>query len=290
MDSNLFFQAPAQAAQLSHPVSPVKITLATVKKNLQVSFRYLPNLAGNFLNIAVRALFFLLMANTISLTNSSELGVPLAGRTLYIFFLGSLALFIFNQSTMWGPLNQVTNDLYNGTLEYLFSSPGSRYAYFVGVVISETLMNLVVFIPIFILLVVYTGIGIGDILMMMAACALIVTALTAMGVMIALLGLLWRQVNALVQVLGILFEMLAGAYLPVSAFPAVLRPFAYLLPYTWGYDLVRYYSFAGAWRTLLPVWQEWAILALFAVVFTLLSRSFLARAERQSKQVGLNVI
>ena len=36
-----------------------------------------------------------------------------------IFFQGSLLLFIFTRSTLWGPINAVSNDLYNGTLEYL---------------------------------------------------------------------------------------------------------------------------------------------------------------------------
>lgn len=65
---------------------------------------------------------------------------------------------------------------------------------------------------------------------------------------------------------------------------------AYLLPYTWGYDLVRYYSFGGKWQTILPVWQEWAVIGIYAVLYTLLSRHLLARAERLAKRSGLNVI
>jgi hypothetical protein len=34
--------------------------------------------------------------------------------------------------------------------------------------------------------------------------------LTAMGIMIALLALLWRQVGSVAQVLGVLFEMLGS--------------------------------------------------------------------------------
>ncbi len=79
-------------------------------------------------------------------------------------------------------------------------------------------------------------------LLVLLACTVVLTALTAMGIMIALLGLVWRQVGSIAGVLGILFEMLAGAYLPVTAFPKVLQTLAYLLPYTWGYDLIRYYS------------------------------------------------
>ena len=109
-------------------------------------------------------------------------------------------------------------------------------------------------------------------------------------IMVALLALLWRQVDSIAQVLGIMFEMLAGAYIPVTAFPRSVQYLTYPLPHTWGYDLIRYYSFQGHWKTILPVWQEWAIIALFAVVFTLASRYLLGKAEQLAKKSGLHVI
>jgi ABC-2 type transport system permease protein len=126
--------------------------------------------------------------------------------------------------------------------------------------------------------------------MMLLACVVVLVALTAMGIMIALLALVWRQVGSVASVLGILFEMLAGAYLPISVFPAPLRALSYLLPYTWGYDLVRFYSFDGQWKTILPVQWEWVTIFGFAVVFTLVSRFLLTRAESLAKRSGLNVI
>jgi ABC-2 type transport system permease protein len=275
---------------LSRPVSPLAITLATLRKNLQVTLRYLPNLLGTLVEISVRALFFLLFSNVISVNGREMSGIAMTGHNLYIFLLGSLVLFVFTRSTLWGPINAVTNDLYNGTLEYLYSSPGSRYAYYVGVVLSEVTVSLVVFIPLFILLVVISGVNLSSLLLMLLASAMVLVSLTAMGIMIGLLALLWRQVGSIASVLGILFEMLAGAYLPLSAFPAGVRVFSYLLPFTWGYDLLRYYSFDGAWQTILPVWQEWGVVVVFAVLFTAVSRYLLKRAESLAKQQGLSVL
>ena len=280
---------------LSRPVSPLAITLATLRKNLQITVRYLPNLLGTLVEITVRALFFLLFSNAISVNGREMSGIAMTGHNLYIFLLGSLVLFVFTRSTLWGPINAVTNDLYNGTLEYLYSSPGSRYAYYVGVVLSEVVVSLVVFIPLFVLLVVISGVDLSSLLLMLLASALVLVSLTAMGIMIALLALLWRQVGSIASVLGILFEMLAGAYLPLSAFPAGVRVFSYLLPFTWGYDLLRYYSFgaqgaASTWQTILPVWQEWLVVVVFAVVFTAVSRYLLKRAENLAKRQGLSVL
>jgi ABC-2 type transport system permease protein len=271
-------------------VQAAAITLATVRRNLQIARRYLPNLIGGLVEMAIRAAFFLILANTVAMNGRETQGVEFSGRVLYTFLLGSLVLFVFNRSTLWGPINAVTNDLYNGTLEYLYSLPGSRYAYYVGVVLSEVVINQIVFIPLFLLLVFQAGVTPGSVLMMLLACLLVLCALTAMGIMISLLALLWRQVGSIASVLSILFEMLAGAYLPLSAFPPAIRVFSYLLPFTWGFDLIRYYSFSGRWQTILPAWQEWIVLAVFAILFTSISRYLLKRAEQAAKKQGLHII
>jgi len=250
----------------------------------------MPNLAGNLVEMAVRACFFLIMANTISMNGPETSGIEISGRRLFIFLLGSLVLFTFTRSTLWGPINAVTNDLYNGTLEYLYSNPCSRYAYYVGTVMSEVAVSLVVFIPMFIVLVITTHIGVAQMVLMLLACLVVLIALTAMGIMIALLAIIWRQVGSVASVLGILFEMLAGAYLPLSSFPEPLRAISYLIPFTWGYDIIRFYSFDGGWKTILPIEYEWVVIILFAVVFTMVSRKLLERAEYQAKNVGLHII
>ncbi len=276
---------------LSRAVPAWVTMLVTVRKNLQTMLRYLPNLVGNLAEMAVRAVFFLLLSNSVSMQGThSANGIQLSGHNLYVFLLGSLSLYVFTRSTLYGPINAVTNDLYNGTLEYLYSSPGSRYAYYVGVVVSEILINLVVFAPVFALLVIVSGAGLADLVMMLLACAAVLVSLTALGIMISLLALLWKQVGSIVSVLGVLFELIAGAYLPLSAFPAAVRGFAYLLPFTWGYDLLRYYSFGGRWQPILPIWQEWLVVAAFALVFTAVSRYLLRKAESLAKQQGLHVI
>jgi ABC-2 type transport system permease protein len=280
---------PAQPS-LSRPVSAMVTVLATVRRNLQVAVRYLPNLLGSLAEMAIRAAFFLILANTVAYSSKETEGVVFTGQTLYTFLLGSLVLFIFNRATLWGPINAVTNDLYNGTLEYLYSLPGSRYAYYVGVVLAEVIINQVVFIPLFLLLVFQAHVDLANVAWMLLACLLVLTALTAMGILIALLALLWRQVGSIVSVLSILFELLAGAYMPLSAFPQSIRVFSYFLPFTWGYDLLRYYSFSGRWQTVLPVWQEWAVLGVFAVVFTIVSRRLLGEAEKLAKRQGLHII
>lgn len=280
----------AAVQTLSRPTSAWRIIQATVAKELRATTRYIPNLIGSLANQAVRVVFFLLLSSAISIQDIGVSGQHLAGRDLFISFQGGLLLTVFIGATLWGPIYAVRNDLYNGTLEFLYSNPGSRYAYYVGSVLARVIIESVLFLPLYIFLAFYSRASLPDLLMVLLTCAVIMIALTAMGVMVALLALLWRQVDSIAQVLGVMFEMIGGAYLPVNAFPGFMRYLAYPLPHTWGYDLIRYYSFGGNWQTLLPVWQEWAIIIAFAVVFTVASRHLLGKAEGLAKRSGLHVI
>jgi ABC-2 type transport system permease protein len=275
---------------LSRPTSPWNIVLATVAKNLRISRRYLPNLIGRFVRMAIRIAFFLALASTISFRGAGLSEEMITTQGLFLFFQGALILMVFKDATLGAPVNAVSQDLYNGTLEYLYSNPGSRYAYYVGTVVHDILISLVVFVPCYFVLWVSSQASVGSMLMALLVCGVVCVTLSAMGIMFALLVLLWRQVNSLVEILGILFEFLAGAYLPISNFPQVVQYAAYLLPYTWGYDLIRYYSFSGEWQTLLPVWQEWGILVVYAVLYTVLSRYLLKKTEHRAKQYGLHII
>jgi ABC-2 type transport system permease protein len=275
---------------LSRPTSAWKIAQATLVKDLRIATRYIPNLVGQFANLSVRIAFFMLLSATITIQDAGTAGQDLAGRDLFLMFQGGLLLLVFIGPILWGPSIAVRNDLYNGTLEFLYSNPGSRYAYYVGSVLAGIVVNMVLFLPLYILLIVYSHASPLNMIMVLLACAAVLVALLAMGIMVALLTLLWRQIDSAIQVIGVLSEMLAGAYLPVTAFPQSVQHLAYFLPHTWGYDLVRYYSFEGNWQTILPVWQEWVIIGLFATGFTLISRYLLGKAEQLAKRSGLHVI
>lgn len=281
---------PDSIRSLSRPISAWITTMATIVKSLQIIKRYVPDLVGNFVELALRIVFFLLIASAVSFRGGGLSGQGTSVREVFIFFQGALLLLVFEGPTLWKPLRAVAEDLYNGTLEFLYSNPGSRYAYYVGTVVAGVCINLVIFIPFYVFLVVYSKADIRSMLMILLVCMMSAVTLTAMGIMIALLALLWRRVGSIVNVLAMLFEFLAGAYLPVSSFPPIMQYLAYLLPYTWGYDLIRYYSFGGQWQTLFPVWQEWGILLFYAVLYTILSRYLLKKAEQQAKRSGLHVI
>jgi ABC-2 type transport system permease protein len=271
--------------------SPVRVVRSTAVKELRITRRYIPNLVGRFVEVGVRVGFFFLLSGIVSVNAAdSPLGKPITGSNLAIFFEGALLLFVLTPTALYAPVNAVTNDLYNGTMEYLFSCPSSRYAYFVGTVVASAAISSVVFAPLYLLLVLYSGSSLVNTLLILLVCGIVVLTVMAFGVMIGVLAILWRQVESIGQVLGILFELLAGAYFPVAAYPVALQVVAGFLPYTWGYDLIRYYSFNRSWDTLLPVWLEWSLIGVYAVIYVALSRVLLRRAEALAKRRGLQLI
>jgi ABC-2 type transport system permease protein len=278
------------AASRARPVSAWDVFYATVLKELWTAPKYKGNLIGNLIQLGIRMLFFVLLSNIVAVRQTETFGRELTGKELFIFFQGALLLFVFKGTALWTPLNAVTRDLSNGTLEYLYSNPCSRYAYYMGTVVSDIILSLPVFIPMYIALFVASGADVGSMLMILLVCLAIFFTLTAMGVMIGLLGLLWKQAMAMAGVIEICLEMLSGAYFPIATFPLVLQYAAYILPFTWGFDLIRYYSFGGDWVTLLPVWLEWLILGVFALAYTAVSRELLRRVERHAKQRGLHLL
>jgi len=282
---------PVGSIGLPSPARASSIISATVAKDLRIARRYLPDLVSRIIDLGIRVGFFLLLSNIITVSPAgSPLGHALSGRELLIFFQGALILLIFNSTSLSAPVQSVYRDMYNGTLEYLYSLPSSRYPYFIGTILANATINLIVFLPVFVLLIVYAQSSALDTLAMLLVCLLVLTTSVALGVVIALLAILWRQIGSLTAVLSVLFEFLSGAYFPVLMLPGFLKFVAMLLPYTWGYDLIRYYSFGGRWQTLCPVPLEWAVLGAFGCAFTTASQFLLKKVEQQAKKVGLHLI
>lgn len=278
---------PPRAASLSRPVSGWAVCKATIIKDLQIAVRYLPDLIGRVIELAIRVAFFLLLSNVLSVKNGTT---SLTGGNLFLFLEGSLLLLVFSGTALSTPGDAVGNDLYNGTLEFLYSGPSSRYAYYVGTVLAGAIINQITFVPMFLFFLFFSGVSLINTLIVLLVCLTVLVTLVAMGIMLALAGLLWRRARGIGSLINLLFEFLAGAYLPVSIFPPAVKYLSYMLPYTWGYDLIRYYSFEGKWETFQPVWVEWTALIVFAVVFTMLSRYLLYKTEILAKKSGLHLI
>lgn len=258
----------------------------TIKKQLTLRLRYKANMVGEAFGVLLQVAIFAAMAGAVTLVGVNSL----EGNDVFIFFLASLILIVFSTVALSAPLNAVIQDLHNGTLEYLFSTPTSRFAYFIGTAIAEAISKSIFFVPMLLVLILFSGVNFYTGLMILAVCITVIVGLIAFGVLVALMGVMWKQVTAIATLLFTFFEFICGAYFPVTSMPIVFQVIAYGLPHTWGYDLIRYYSFQGTWTPILPIQIEWLMLFIYATLYIVVSSKLLRIVEQRAKRSGLHLI
>jgi len=151
-------------------------------------------------------------------------------------------------------------------------------------------MLVLIFLPAFSLLYYISNASPLSMAYVLLISIITLTTLVAFGIMIALLAIIWKDVQGLVNVLGTVFLFFGGGIFPLQIFPEPIQFIALFFPYTFGFDLIRYFSFEGAWTTILPVEIEIFLLILYAIVYLLLSYYLLERASKYAKNKGLHLI
>ncbi|MCY3413575.1 MAG: ABC transporter permease [Candidatus Heimdallarchaeota archaeon] len=257
---------------------------ATVQKDLVMKKRYKADLIGDFIRSFMFIGVFALFANAYVYVD-----IEMDFNTTLLFYLCAFMFIIYDSVTLWTPLNSVANDLYNGTLEYLYSSPNSRLGYFIGNIIASAIISSVVVIPIALFLIFYFKLAIISLLQVLGVLFVTLLVLVAFGVVFALLGVKFRKITSLAGILSTLFQFMSGFIFPVQAIPAQFRIISYILPYTYGIDLMRYYAIPG-WIPLFDPTYLWLGLILSGILLWLSTIWLIKLVERHAKINGLHLI
>jgi len=267
------------------PVGFYTVLLATIRKDLTIWKRYKANLLSGLVSMIVMALVFGLFANV-----SEFRGLGLTKNQQFIFFMVGIILTVFTNSSMWAPINTVQNDMYNGTLEYIHSTGGSKWAYFLGTSIADGIIRMIYFLPLTAILLYYSNTAfyfLGYALLIMS---LSIIAFLSIGVVFASLAILYKQIGALTGIIATALQFFAGAYIPLIALPRGFQYAALLFPHTYVFDLTRYYTMNGNWPTLFPVWLEWILFACYFIIILLGTKVLLRKVEGKAEEAGLHLI
>jgi ABC-2 type transport system permease protein len=209
---------------------------------------------------------------------------------MMIFFMSGIILIMFVNIALWSPINSVNNDLYNGTLEYVYSTPASRFGYYVGYGLADLIIRSVFVVPVLITLIVLSDSGLINTLNILGVILIIGLMVVSMGVLVGLTAIVWKQTSAIAGILGTMFQFVAGAYFPIQSLPVAVQYVAMVLPFTYGYDLIRYYAFHGDWEPILPIPIMWLILLANAVIYYLVALKMLQKVEKKAKRQGLHLL
>jgi len=201
------------------------------------------------------------------------------------FILIGAVLASYIAAVFWGMGFALKNEMASGVLESNWMAPIPRLLFLAGQTLASLAITTINSLGMLALAWLLFGFQISGSL---ASAALVLVpmlvALYGFGFAFAAIVLLLREANTLIDVSNYLISMLSGSQFPVNVLPRFLLPLSLAIPLTYGFDAVRGYLLGT--RTLLPIEQELAILALFMVVTVPLGYLIFKRIERRCKQLG----
>ncbi|MHA1555675.1 MAG: ABC transporter permease [Candidatus Heimdallarchaeota archaeon] len=271
-----------------------------IKRDLINIRRYKFRLIGWLLNMSIGMFSGYLFSVLFELNpvTAGETGISTATQ-VFIFFIGGVALTTFSDSAIWAPMMRIEQDIHYGTLEAVFVTPSNRIAYLLSPSISDALINLIFFIPAYIIIMAINGTltnlyVIGTTLLVVFVT---IVSMLAFGLFFAMIALLIRKAQPIAVFLSMMMQFLCGAYVPVQAYASmnpvfgpILKYIALCFPSTYCYDLFRYFTFGSQYNPLFPVWVEFVILGVISIAFVIIAGFLLKLVERKAKNVGLSIL
>lgn len=191
----------------------------------------------------------------------------------YIFWF--LAIMVLN-NIGW----QIINEAMRGTLEQLCMSPMGIWRIMVTRLVASTVINFTILIGLLYVTMMITGQWLNiDVVTIMPILILTLMSMFGVGFMIAGISIIFKQVQAFLQVLQFILAFLT--FIPLSASPLL----AYL-PFVKGVDLVRSVMIHEASIRNIS-WVDFAILGWNAIMYVGLGIAFFSYCERIAMKKGL---
>lgn len=279
-EKTINFQRPKDASFFT-------IAYNTMILRLLMWKRYSAEVIGSILQLIILSSVFFLFATAIGFRNIPNFGT----KEIYIFFLSGFLITTFDTVALWSPVNATTRELTNGTLDYLYFTPMKKYPYFLGYLLGSVITSsLVGAIPLFLILIVYANLSMQQVIIILFIIAVLLVSLLAMGILLSLAVILYKQTQALVSLLGLVLEFFTGCFVPLNSLPPYLQSIALLFPHTYAYELLRYYAFNGNWALTLPLAFNWIMILVFAVFYTILALYLHKKVVRHAKVKGLHIL
>lgn len=270
-----------------------------VWRDLKSINRYKVRLFGWLLSVTIGLASAFLFGLLFQFNSTTTVTSGIESDQVFVFFAGGIALSTFADTAVWAPTNRVNRDIHFGTLEAIFVTPASRMMYLLAPCISDATINLIFFLPAYVVIMGVFGTLTNLYVIVTTLIIIIITIISAIsfGIFFAMISILLRRSNAIAGFLNQLFMFLCGAYVPVQAFIGVhpisgriLQYIAMVFPYTYCYDLFRFYTFGNSYITLLPVWIEFLVITVATGGFLVLASVLLKIVEQRAKQKGLSIL
>jgi len=160
----------------------------------------------------------------------------------------------------------ITREREKGTLDQLMASPITRSELILGKLLPYLGISLLNVVTILFVADRWFNVPVRERLpLLLAFCLLFVLTSLATGLLISAVSRSQFQAIQIAVFYILPVFMLSGAYAPIEAIPAAIRPISYLFPLMYFCRAVRAVTLRGA--GLLLVWKDLAILGGFVLIF-----------------------
>ena len=192
--------------------------------------------------------------------------------------------------------NSISYERWEGTIEYTFMAPVSRFTHLLGVSLFASIEALVRVSVIFLAMQLFvdvdlSGANLGGVVAVMLLSSI---SFMGLGILAAILPLLSPERGAqATEIIGGLLLLVSGVYYPVDVLPQWLQPFSWLSPATYtlqaSRELIGIGAAAGSLspgQPLSAVWWELSLLTAIGVLSIPIGLLAFGKAEEWAKKTG----
>jgi ABC-2 type transport system permease protein len=266
--------------------SNLRAVFSIALKDWRIYWRYPLNAVSHVLQPIAWIVPAYFMGRAFSV-NGKALGFAgYSGTTDYMSFIliGSVIAAFIN-TVFWGMGYSLKEDMDTGVLEPNWLAPASRPLLLVGRTLTSLLITTITAFSTLAIAALLFGFQVdGNVLSALAIALPMLLGLYGFGFAFAALILVLREANTMVDVSSFLVTTFSGTQFPVRALPGFLLPVALALPLTYGLDAIR--GLLLTTPTLLPLWAEIGLMALFMVLMTILGLWVFSLLERWVRRRG----
>jgi ABC-2 type transport system permease protein len=274
--------------QLSRPGfrSNMRALFAIAHKDWKQYWRYPLNAVSHIFQPIIWLTPVYFMGKAFSINGQAQGFAQYSGTADFMSFilLGTI-LTNFINSVFWGMGFSLKEDMDAGVMESNWLTPIPRLLILVGHSLTNLTVTTITSTVMLILAALLFGFRItGDVLQAFLPVVPMLVGLYGFGFAFAALVLVMREANTMVDMTSFLLQIFSGSNFPVSSLPKWLLPVSLALPLTYGLDAIR--GFLLKTPTILPIYWELVLLAVFMVLMLWLGIWAFGSLERRVRQWG----
>jgi len=231
---------------------------------------------------------FILQGQAIVGGLQSQSFAEIAGTPEFIPFvvLGSI-LNSYVMTSLYGMGESIRREAYQGTLDYILSSPCNKAYILIGKALSESLASTIFALSQMVICIVFFGINVtlGIIMPTIFIITLLILGLYGMALMLAAASLQFKQAHDLAHTLEYVFYLFSPVRYPIESLPLWAQIVGKLLPLT--YALIAVRSLMLLKLGLTALYAEIIILILIDTALIVIGFYLFNRMEERTKKSGV---